>query len=155
METIEKGSKEETVRHETEGRKKIKPLVPCNILQNQFIAEGYEGAYDIVMCFLCLDGGCMPDTKTYEVGIKRLTSLVKEDGLFLLYSSHTEHSDTTFFLIGATMLRFISLKKDFVIQLLERNFILEHCACLPNSSRECGNNDGYLFIVARKKVANN
>ena len=54
------------------------------------------------------------------------------------------------------MLRFIALKKDFVIKLLERYFIIEHCACLPNTSRECGNNsDGYLFIVARKKLANN
>ena len=155
VETIEKGSNEETVRRENEVRRKIKALVPCNILQNQFIAEGYEGAYDIVMSFLCLDGGCMTDTKTYEVGIKRLTSLVKEDGLFLLLSTHTEHSDTTFFKIGARMLRFISLKKDFVIKLLERYFIIEHCACLPNTSRECANNDGYLFIVARKKVAAN
>ena len=97
METIEKWSNEETVRRENEVRRKIKALVPCNILQNQFIAEGYEGAYDIVMFFLCLDGGCMTDTKTYEVGIKRLTSLVKEDGLFLLLSAHTEHSDATFF----------------------------------------------------------
>ena len=96
MEPIEKGSKEETVRRENEIRRKIKALVPCNILQNQFIDEGYEGAYDIVMSFLCLDGGCMTDTKTYEVGIKRLTSLVKEDGLFLLYSSHPERSDAMF-----------------------------------------------------------
>ena len=53
------------------------------------------------------------------------------------------------------MLRSVPLKKDFVVKLLERYFIIEHCACLPNTSRECANNDGYLFKVARKKVANN
>ena len=53
------------------------------------------------------------------------------------------------------MLKFIYLKKDFVIKLLERYFIIEHCACSPNTSQECANNDGYLFIVARKKVAAN
>ena len=97
VEAIEKESNEETVRRGNEVRRKIKALVPYNILQNQFIAKGCEGAYDIVMSFLCLDGGCMTDTKICEVGIKRLTSLVKEDGLFLLLSIHIEHSDTTFF----------------------------------------------------------
>lgn len=151
VETIEKESKEEAAKRENEVHMKIKGLVPCDIMQDRFIAEGYEGPYDIVMSFLCLDGGCMIDTRSYEVGIKRLASLVKEDGWFLLYSTHAEHSDTAFYKIGATMLRIVHLRKDFVIEVLERYFTIKLCARLPFTRNEEDSADGFLFIVARKK----
>ena len=48
--------------------------------------------YDIVMCLLCLECGCK-DLVSYQHGIKKLASLLKEGGYLLLYCTRRESSN--------------------------------------------------------------
>ena len=47
VQTLEGGSKEEAVRREDNLRKKVKNVIDCDISKDQFIADGYEGMYDL------------------------------------------------------------------------------------------------------------
>ncbi len=59
VQNLEGGSEQDTARREVELRNKVKAVVPCDITKDQFIAEGYEGPYDVVMSFLCLENAAM------------------------------------------------------------------------------------------------
>lgn len=102
VQTLEGMSEEDSVKRMEELRSKVKAIVPCDINQDEFIAKGYEGPYDIVMTFQCLMT-CCKDVESYNSAVKKLASLVKVGGRLILYTSKREDCDVGFYTIKGKM----------------------------------------------------
>ena len=81
---LEGGSREDAARREVDLQKKVKAVISCDVTQEVFIEEGYEGPYDVVMCSLCLEN-VAKSAEEYQLYLERLLSLVGANGNFLLY----------------------------------------------------------------------
>lgn len=151
--TLEGGSEKDAVEREEMLRDRIKAVVPCDITKEAFIEDAYnkKGAYDVVFSSLCLDSGCK-DLASYESGIEKLVSLVKQGGYLLLYSTRREHDEEGFYFVNGVKFFNVSLKKDYVLNLLKRNglcVMYENYLPLPPKPH-IGNSEGFIYIGACK-----
>ena len=64
---------------ENELRSKTKAVVWCDFTKDKLIEEGYEGPYDVVMSFLCLEDAA-GDSEEYVSNLKRILSLLQVNG---------------------------------------------------------------------------
>ena len=92
------GTDEEVLKREERMRSVLEAVVYCDAKSDKVIAEGYEGAYDIVTCSFCLD--CIfksVDTLTEAIG--RISALVKPGGYFILaVTGIIDDNETPYFL---------------------------------------------------------
>ena len=90
VETLEGKSHQESIERQKLLRDKVKAVVACDITKDQFIEEGYEGPYDVVISSLCLSNAAT-NTEEYISRLSKIASLVKLNGT-LLYSDVTVKS---------------------------------------------------------------
>ena len=90
VETLEEKSRQESIERQKVLRDKVKAVVACDITKDQFIEEGYEGPYDVVVSFLILSNAAT-DREEYAALLRKLASLEKTNGT-LLYSDVTVES---------------------------------------------------------------
>ena len=62
--------------------RKISKVVFCDALSETPMEKGYEGPYDIILQFGCLEAACSTK-KNYESCMKTLTTLLKPDGVMI------------------------------------------------------------------------
>ena len=149
VQTLEGGSEGEAKQREHDLRSKVKAVVHCDIMQDEFIDTHYRDTYDIVMCFLCLDS--VVDNASYISGIAKLSSLIKEGGHLLLYSTRRENSDEGFYFIGGVKYHNVALKRDFLVETLRKNGLtIEIEDYLASSPGPVSNHEGVIFFSARK-----
>ena len=157
---LEGKSEIEALEREKCLRKSIKAVVACDITQDPPIAEGFDEPYDIVMSMLCIENGCLT-RDDYRAAVKRISTLVKSGGTFLLYSSirnREEHDQTPgYYHVGETKHVQIALPLQFVLMTLEENgFIVMETNMLPEKesaaiySRKESDLESTAFIVASK-----
>ena len=152
VQTLEGGSKEESIKREEMLRNKVKAVVSCDIIKEEFIERTYcnKNSYDIVMSSLCLEAGCK-DLDSYEHGIKKLASLIRVGGYLLLCSTRRESCEEGFYIVNNVKYYNISLRKDFITVVLQRNglFVVDE-DYLPIPPKDCTNSEGVLFFAAQK-----
>ena len=85
VKTLEGGTEQEVTEREERVRSLIK-LAHCDITTDPPIESGYEGPYDMVICFLTLEVSCATIEEYRERAI-RLSSLVKPGGTLLLLTT--------------------------------------------------------------------
>ena len=157
---FEKKDKNEAAQREENLRKVIKAVVPCDITKDPPIAEGFEGPYDVVMSILCIENGCLMKDE-YKAAIRRIASLTKKGGNFLLYSSvrnRGEHDETPgYYHVGKEKHIQVALPLQFVMMTLkESGFSVDETNQLPTEKRaalhECDKTDleSTAFIIATK-----
>ena len=132
---LEKKDKSEVIQREENLRKVIKAVVPCDITQDPPIAQGYEGPYDVVMSILCIENGCLTKDE-YKAAVRRIASLTKKGGNFLLYSSvrnRGEHDETPgYYHVGKEKHIQVALPLQFVMTTLkESGFLVAEINELP------------------------
>ena len=153
VQTLEGGSEQDAIKREEMVRNKVKAVVSCDIMKEEFIEDAYskEGSYDIVMCLLCLECGCK-DLTSYQHGIKKLASLLKEGGYLLLYTTRRENCEEGFYIINDIKYSDLVLKRDFILDALKQQRLNvtdeDYFPLSPN--RTDGNSDGMIFIAACK-----
>ena len=150
VKTLEGGSEEDAMKRQEELRSKVKAVAACDITKENIIAEGFEGPYDILLCFLVLDATSR-DLESYAIGIKKLASLIKNGGHLLLYSTIREHSDIGYYTVGDIRLYDVALKRKEIIKTLERSGFSDlNSKFMPinNILYETDNNEGFFFISA-------
>ncbi len=136
---------------ENELQQKINGVVPCDITQDRFVAEGYEGPYHILFSSLCIESACK-NSEEYTDAIKKLVSLIETDGYFLLMSTIREKSDIGYYTVGNVRLYDLAVKRNNVLKsakecglqyIREENF---HCV-IPLSNLE-----HFTFFIFQKEV---
>ena len=125
--------------------------MPCDITQDPPIAEGYEGPYDVVMSMLCIENGCLTRNE-YKAAVRRIATLVKRGGTFLLYSSvrNREENDDTpgYYYIGKEKHIQVALPLQFVLTTLkESGFAVIETNKLPEKESDA------LHKVAKTSTA--
>ena len=150
VKTLEGRSEEEAIRRQEELRSKVEAVVSCDLTKDQFIAEGYDKQYDIIMSFFCLE--CCGDTlKDYEQSVRRIASIITTGGHLLLYSTQREMSNEGYYIVGGKKFNNIPLKKDFVVSTLkESNFGDIVINEIKASNSAVSNSEAYMFISCRK-----
>ena len=131
-------------------RKKIVTITHCDITKSLCITEGYEGPYDIVFSSLCLDGACK-SLDEYKNAMKKLVSLVKQNGYVLLFSTIRENCDIGFYIINDVKLWNIALKRKDVLEACHEcglNVLEEEAFCRPPNPNS--NADNFTFFAFQK-----
>ena len=152
--TLEGGSEEEAQQRQAELRSKVKAVIPCDINKEKIIDNEYRGPYDVVMCSLCLETCKTHDA--YKLGVSKLMPLVKPNGTLLLYSTIRENSEEGYYTVNGVRYVDIALKRSFVIATLEESgFFIELVQYLPCEPDKICNTEGYFFVQARRRSAQN
>ena len=150
VQTLEGRSEEEAIRRQEELRSKVEAVVSCDLTKDQFIAEGYDKQYDIIMSLLCLEN-CGDSLKDYEQSVRRIASIITTGGHLLLYSTRREMSNEGYYIVGGKKFNNIPLKKDFVISTLkESNFGDIVINEMEASNSTLHNSESFMFISCRK-----
>ena len=135
---------------EEELREKITGVVSCDITKEELIAEGREGPYEIVLSSLCLENPSL-NVPEYRELMKKMVSLVKENGYFLLLSAIRENSDVGFYQVNNHILRNLALKRMDVVEALQYCGlqILKEETLILQPSMQC-NTEKMIFFIAQK-----
>lgn len=138
IQNVEGRDEKEATEREERLRKAIKAVVACDITQDPPIAAGYEGPYDVVMSMFCIENGCLTQEE-YKAAVKRIATLVKRGGNFVLYSTvrnRAEHDQTPgFYFIGESKYAQVALPLKFVMKTLEENgFTVAQTTMLPEEA---------------------
>ena len=88
---VEGKSTTEIIERERKVKSVIKDVVPCDITKDPVMNPEYMKEYDVVQCILCLEAACS-DREMYVSGLKRIWSLTKPGGTFILYTVNRNHS---------------------------------------------------------------
>ena len=103
---------------EEEYRYKVSGPVSGDVTKEQFIEEGHEGHYDIVFSSLCLENPCQ-NLVEYRECMKKLVSLVKENGYFIISTAIRENSEVGFFIINNVTMYNLTLKSCDVVEAIK------------------------------------
>ena len=80
------GTDEEVLKREERMRSVLEAVVYCDVKSDKVIAEGYEGAYDVVTCSFCLE--CVfKSIESLSEAIGRISTLVKPGGYLITTTS--------------------------------------------------------------------
>ena len=148
--TLEGKSENEAKEREHAFRNVVKAVTPCDVTQDPPIAVGYEGPYDVVMCLLSIEAGCLTQ-EDYKAAVKQIACLVKPEGFLLLYSSiRHDASIPGCYTIGVQTFIEVPLTLEFVYMTLkEANFEVVMIKRWENPEQIHSNLDGAAFIVAK------
>lgn len=151
VQTLEGKAEQEVLLRQEEVRRKVKAIVPCDITQDRIIAEGYEGPYDVVMSFKCLDAACS-SLQSYKEGVTKLVSLLKEGGHLLLYTSKRENCEVGYYKMNDRLFKdALPLSEDFVTKALQQSGLTHiHSEFKPVTPSAISNVQGFFFFTARK-----
>ena len=149
--TLEGGSEEEAVKRESMLRSKVKAVVECDLTEDQFIAKGYEGPYDVVICSLVV-GVAYSDVEGYATGIKKLASLIKKGGYLLLYTTTRKESGRAFYTVNDKKFHFVSLTEETIIAIMEQNGFRDlSYQLIPYNEKLTDWDYDFFFISGNKK----
>ena len=150
VETLE--SKTETqVAEREEGIRSLVKVVSCDITEDPPIDKGYEGPYDIVISSLCLETSCN-NLDEYRAGIAKLTSLVKQGGLLLIYSIDMQPKDgPAGYYVGQERFESLHVSCDFIDSALKDMSVL---SIRKTEKVEKSNGERFVFFCAEKKKNN-
>ena len=125
-------------------------MVSCDITKEELIVEGREGPYEIVLSSLCLENPSL-NVPEYRELMKKMVSLVKENGYFLLLSAIRENSEVVFCQVNNHILRNLALKRMDVVEALQYCGlqILKEETLTLQPSKQC-NTEKKIFFIAQK-----
>ena len=150
VETLERGSEEETVQRENDLRSKITAIVHCDMTKEDFIDKNYMNErFDTVMTFCTLES-CCTDVDGFKVAIKKLSTLVKEGGHLLLISTRRENCDVGFYIVNGQKIASLILKRAHVVEAIQESGLRIVCEDYAVSGNCYSNSEGYLFFAAQK-----
>ena len=145
----EKRPEQDIIKREYEVRSKIKAIVPCDITKETFIAKGFEGPYDIVVSFLCLEN-VAASTDEYQMYLERLLSLVSDNGYFILFKFTRERTCIGYYQFGGKKYRCLYVTDMFLFSILQSagltDISIQHLTEASCITKE----DKLSFITARK-----
>ena len=111
---LEGKSEKEAREREHVFRNLVKAVIPCDVTQDPPIAVGYEGPYDVVVCILSIEAGCLTQ-EDYKAAVKRVAQLVKPDGFLLHYFVvRNDTSQPGCYTVGAETFMEVPLTLEFV-----------------------------------------
>ena len=154
VENLEGRTHEEAVKREELLRGRVKAVVECDITKAQFIEKGYEGPYDVVMCFLALENTAA-SLDEYRKNLKRLASLVKENGNLLICDiTHPTSESGSYEFMGKKFDSFNSTDEDIVSTLEKAGFsdiVIQH---MPKTDKDhiidLTSEETLIFLSAKK-----
>ena len=77
-------------------RSVLEAVVYCDAKSDKVIAEGYEGAYDIVTCSFCLE--CVfQSIESLSEAVGRISTLVKPGGYLIVTCSSIDNESAPYF----------------------------------------------------------
>ncbi len=117
VENLEGRSGEEAAKREQELGKKVKAVVACDLTKSQIIDEGYEGPYDIVINFMCLNN-VATNAEEYQVCLNKVTSLVKTNGNFLFTDVTAEKSHGGTYAFGGRNYPYFVVTDEIIVDTL-------------------------------------
>ena len=89
------GTDEEVLKREERMRSVLEAVVYCDAKSDKVIAEGYEGAYDIVTCSFCLE--CVfKSIESLSEAIGRISTLVKPGGYLITTTSSIDNNSAPY-----------------------------------------------------------
>ena len=158
VKTLE-GKGEKEAREREEKMRQISKVAFCDALSQTPMEKGFEGPYDIVLEFGCLDAACA-NKQSFERSMNIVASLVKPGGTFVRWSpnGHVDIEDMLY-RVGGSQLKCIRLTKEYVASLLNKSGfkdvhvdftpVIPENASLYEKEIET-TTDGYHFISATK-----
>ena len=120
VQTIEGKSVMEALEREEMMRKVIKAIVDCDITKDQPIAEGFEGPYDVVISSLAIESACETHAD-FKAAIKKLLTLLKHGGHFLLYIGIRNREGLGCYYTGEQKFHTLCLPEQFVLTTLRES----------------------------------
>ena len=149
VKTREGGTDQEVADREERVRSLVKQ-VQCDITVDPPIESGYEGPYDIVVCFLVLEVSCA-SIEEYRERMVRLSSLVKPGGTLLLLSTVREAIAGTIatYQVGSETFSDLGLSVNIITEALE-NARFE-ITTISNIREVSYKSFGLIFLCAEKR----
>ncbi len=151
VQTLEGKSEEEAVLRKKELQNKLL-VVACDVTQpEKIIAEGFEGPYDVIMSFLCLEAA-YKTLEVYKLGLSKLAALVKEGGYLLLSISKRDPNEVPFYRVnGVKYYDTFHISKAFLVESLVEFGFADICdQLIPITPDEDTNCHGFYFFSACK-----
>ena len=123
VEDLEGKTEKEAKERETQLRKAIKAVVPCDITKDPPLPPEYMGQYDLVTTVVCLEAACRT-RDSYKAAIDRIYKLVKAGGKIAIYGAE---KDTAFkspgegvdLVYGKQGYSMLAITRDFIKEALE------------------------------------
>ena len=153
VQKLEGKSEEDVIKREKQLRKVVKAVVPCDITQDQPIEKGFEGPFDIVCNFACIETGCRT-LEEYRCAIAKLDRLLKPGGTLVHFSAdRTNTEGLGSYPVGTARFYVLPITREFVIATLEQNGFSDISANTLSSTSlpsDVGDAVGFTFITAVK-----
>ena len=157
VKTLE-GRSEEEAREREERMRKVARVVFADALSEQPLAKGDDGPFDLILQCGCLEAACS-DKRSFERGIRVLTSLLKSGGLLvdLATDAPVDTLDLTYN-VGGTDHHCIRLTGDYVASIMRgcglkdveaKFFPLEQKSCIAGITSEVPK--GFHAVNGRKE----
>ena len=158
VKTLE-GRSEEEAREREERMRKVARVVVADALSEQPLAKGDDGSFDLILLCGCLEAACS-DKRSFERGIRVLTSLLKSGGLLVDLASEpaVDNLDLRYNVAG-TDFPCICLTGDYVASVIRecglkdveaKFFPLEQKSFIPGIFSELVSK-GFHAVSGRKK----
>ena len=150
VQTLEGKPEGEVTRRVDELRKKVSAVVFGDVMQDSIIAEGYEGPYDVVTSFHCLDVCASLDL--YKTGLKKLASHVADGGFIALSTTKRDQGGSPFYRVnGVKYYNSLPISKAFIVDsLVELGFVDIHEDYVHIDPTADSNANGFFFFSAHK-----
>ncbi|KXJ12722.1 Nicotinamide N-methyltransferase [Exaiptasia diaphana] len=153
VQSLEGMPAEEVDKRETEVRKKIKAVFPCDSkaavrlqIPSDSLAE-YGPPYDVVMTCLTLET-VVESEEEYKDHVAFLASLVRPKGYLVMLGA----LENTYYTIGAYKFKCFPVKKDMVIRSVKeagfKDIVFDMAPVVPDHTR--GDSNAFYFLYAIK-----
>ena len=154
VKTLEGGTDQEVTEREERVRSLVK-LVYCDITADPLIESGYEGPYDLVICFLILEVSC-GTIEEYRERVVRFSSLVKPGGtLLLLTTDRPTAGELGSYQLGSATFVDVSVSLEVVTEALKNaSFNVSSVDIITKRDRAwtgVGNSLNFALVCAEKK----
>ena len=112
---VEGKSTTEIIERERKVKSVIKDIVPCDITKDPVMSPEYMKEYDVVQSILCLEPACS-DREMYVSSLKRIWSLTKPGGTFILHTINRNHSPIpAWYKVGGLHFHDVRVTLEFVL----------------------------------------
>ena len=109
-----KGNEQISIREDK--LRKVMKVVPCDVTKDPMLSSEYVKEYDVVHAFFVLEPACL-NQEEYVSALKRIWSLVKPGGAFLLCSvqrKYSERQENAVFEVGGENMFNLRISVEFV-----------------------------------------
>jgi 2-polyprenyl-3-methyl-5-hydroxy-6-metoxy-1,4-benzoquinol methylase len=150
VQTLEGKPEDEVTQRVDELRKKVSAVVFGDVMQDSIIAEGYEGPYDVVTSFHCLEVCASLDL--YKAGLRKLASHVVNGGFIVLSATKRDQPRSPFYRVnGVKYYNVLPTSKAFIVDSLVELGFVDICEDYVHINPSADSNaDGFYFFSAHK-----